>query len=168
MEPVHGSSTTTAGNTPTACDGASALAIMTESRAIELGLEPLAVIVETAFETDTAYGLAWIAGLAAKKVLKKAGLTVDDLDLIEVNESFSPMPLVGTKVMADGDIDLWYKLLEKTNVNGGAIGAGYPIAGSAARCIMTLMYELRRRGGGRGLICTCGALAQGEAMIIEV
>lgn len=164
---VFGAKTTTAGNAPGLNDGASAMVIMTESRAKELGLTPLGTIVGVAGETDSPYGISWIPALTIKKALSRANLTVDELDLIEINEAFAAMPLVSTKILADGDRGRWFELLKRTNVNGGAIALGHPVGASGLRIAMTLMYELRRRGGGQGVAAICGGLTQGEAVIIR-
>ncbi len=164
---VFGARTTTAGNAPGLNDGASAAVIMTESRARSLGLEPLGTIVEAAGETDMPYGISWIPALTIRKVLEKAGMELDRMDLIEINEAFAAMPLVSTKVLADNDTPKWHELLQKTNVNGGAIAIGHPVGASGLRIMMTMMYELRRRGGGIGVAAICGGLTQGEAVIIE-
>lgn len=165
---VFGSKTTTAGNAPGLNDGASAAVVMTEEKAKELGLEPLGTIVEAAGETDMPYGISWIPALTIKKVLQKAGKSLDDMDLIEINEAFAAMPLVSTKILANGDEVAWHSLLKKTNVNGGAIAIGHPVGASGLRIMSTLMYELRRRGGGQGVAAICGGLTQGEAVIVEV
>jgi len=164
---IFGARTTTAGNAPGLNDGASAMVVMTEARARELGLEPLGTIVEVAGETNAPYGISWIPALTIKKALSQSGLTVDQIDLIEINEAFAAMPLVSTKILADGDRDRWFELLQKTNVNGGAIALGHPVGASGLRISMTMMYELRRRGGGRGAAAICGGLTQGEAVIIR-
>lgn len=167
LPPVFGARSTTAGNAPGLNDGASALVVMTRSRAEELGLEPLGTIVEMAGETDMPYGISWIPALSIRKVLNKAGMNLDSVDLIEINEAFAAMPLVSTKILADDDIPAWHALLQKTNVNGGAIAIGHPVGASGLRILMTLMYELRRRGGGRGIAAICGGLTQGEAVVVE-
>ena len=168
LPPVFGSKTTTAGNAPGLNDGAAAVVIMTEDRARELGLQPLGTIMEMAGATDMPYGISWIPAFTIKKVLSKASMKLDEMDLIEINEAFAAMPLVSAKVLADGDPDKWYELLGKTNVNGGAIAMGHPVGASGLRILMTMMYELRRRGGGRGIAAICGGLTQGEAAILEV
>jgi len=164
---VFGAKTTTAGNAPGLNDGASAVVIMTEQRAEELGLEPLGTVVDMVGETDMPFGISWIPALTIKKILARNKLTIDDLDLIEINEAFAAMPLVSTKILADDDEKRWLDLLKKTNVNGGAIAIGHPVGASGLRIMMTMMYELRRRGGGRGVAAICGGLTQGEAVIIE-
>jgi len=165
---VFGAKTTTAGNAPGLNDGASAMVVMTESRARELGLEPLGAIVEADGATDMPNGISWIPALTIKKVLARQGLTVHQLDLVEINEAFAAMPLVSTKILADGDQERWFGLLQRTNVNGGAIAIGHPVGASGLRIAMTMMYELRRRGGGLGVAAICGGLTQGEAVIIRV
>ncbi len=164
---VFGARTTTAGNAPGLNDGASAMVVMTEKRAHELGLKPLGTIVEAVGETDAPYGISWIPALTIKKALSRSGLTLDQIDLIEINEAFAAMPLVSTKILADGDCDRWFDLLQRTNVNGGAIAMGHPVGASGLRIAMTIMYELRRRGGGLGAAAICGGLTQGEAVIIR-
>jgi acetyl-CoA C-acetyltransferase len=164
---IFGSKSTTAGNAPGLSDGASAMVVMTEARAQELGLEPLGTIMEAAGETDLPYGISWIPALTIKKALARSGLTMDQVDLIEINEAFAAMPLVSTKILADGDRDRWYELLQRTNVNGGAVAIGHPVGASGLRIAMTMMYELRRRGGGLGVAAICGGLTQGEAVIIR-
>jgi acetyl-CoA C-acetyltransferase len=167
LPPVFGSRTTTAGNAPGLNDGAAAMVVMTEQRALELGLTPLASVVEASGETDMPYGISWIPALTIKKVLNSAGLSLDSMDLIEINEAFAAMPLVSLKILADGDEAGWLELMSKTNVNGGAIAIGHPVGVSGLRITMALMYELRRRGGGKGVAAICGGLTQGEAVIVE-
>ncbi|MDQ7782879.1 MAG: thiolase family protein [Desulfomonilaceae bacterium] len=165
---VFGAKTTTAGNAPGLNDGASAAVIMTETRAAELGLEPLGTVVDMAGETDMPYGISWIPALTIKKLLARTGLAIEDVDLIEINEAFAAMPLVSTKILAEDDEARWFELLKRTNVNGGAIAIGHPVGASGLRIMMTMMYELRRRGGGKGVAAICGGLTQGEAVMIEV
>ena len=165
---VFGSKTTTPGNAPGLNDGASAMVAMTEKRARSLGLQILGTIVDQAGETDMPYGISWIPAMSIKKVLERNRMTIDDMDLIEINEAFAAMPLVSTKILADGDEQKWYELLRKTNVNGGAVAIGHPVGASGLRIAMTLMYELRRRGGGQGVAAICGGLTQGEGIIIRV
>lgn len=165
---IFGAKTTTAGNAPGLSDGASAVVIMTEQRARELNLTPIGTILHMTGETDQPNGIAWIPALTIKKALAGAGLHLDRMDLIEINEAFAAMPLVSAKILTDGDMVKWYELLKKTNVNGGAIALGHPVGASGLRIMMTMMYELRRRGGGLGVAAICGGLTQGEAVIMEV
>jgi len=113
-------------------------------------------------------GISWIPALAIQNVLKRAGKTVQSMDLIEINEAFAAMPLVSTKILAGDDEELWLRLLERTNVNGGAVAIGHPVGASGLRITMTLAYELRRRGARTGVAAICGGLSQGEAVLVRV
>jgi acetyl-CoA C-acetyltransferase len=167
LPPVFGARTITAGNAPGLNDGCAAMLLMTVERARELGVEPLAEVVSAAQATDDPAGIAWVPATAIRAALDGAGLTLADLDLVEVNEAFSAMPLVATRVLAGGDEGRWLRLLERTNVNGGAVAIGHPVGASGLRILMTLAYELRRRGGGTGVAAICGGLGQGEAVVVR-
>jgi acetyl-CoA C-acetyltransferase len=112
--------------------------------------------------------IAAIPGFTIQKVLEKASMSLDQIDLIEVNEAFAAMPLVSAKILSNGDPEKMKSILEKTNVNGGAIAIGHPVGASGARILLTMIYELRRRGGGIGVASICGGLAQGEGAIVQV
>lgn len=165
---VYGSPTVTAGNAPGLDTGASAILIMSEKKARELGLEPLAKIVSMVATATTPRLLAAIPGFTIQKVLKKAQIDLDQIDLLEINEAFAAMPLVSAKILADGNSMKMESILKKTNVNGGAIAIGHPVGASGARILMTLIYELIRRGGGMGVASICGGLAQGEGAVVQV
>ncbi len=165
---VYGSPTVTAGNAPGLDTGASAILIMSERKAKEKGLKPLARIISMIATATAPRLIAAIPGFTIQRVLEKAGLRLDQMDLIEVNEAFAAMPLVSAKILSNGHPEKMKKILEKTNVNGGAIAIGHPVGASGARILMTLIYELRRRGGGMGVASICGGLAQGEGAIIQV
>ena len=165
---VYGSPTVTAGNAPGLDTGASAILIMSEKKAKEKGLKPLAKIISMVATATTPRLIAAIPGFTIQAALKKAGLTLDQIDLIEINEAFAAMPLESNKILADGDSDKMKRLLEKTNVNGGAIAIGHPVGASGARILMTLIYELKRRGGGIGVASICGGLAQGDGAVVQV
>ncbi len=165
---VFGSKSTTPGNAPGLNDGASAMVIMRAKKAAALKLPVLGNIVELAGTTDVPYGISWVPAKAIQRVLQKKNLTIDDMDLIEINEAFAAMPLVSTKILAEDDEQKWLELLKKTNVNGGAVAIGHPVGASGLRIAMTLTYELRRRGGGQGVAAICGGLTQGEAILIRV
>jgi acetyl-CoA C-acetyltransferase len=168
LKPVYGSPTVTAGNAPPLSAGASAILFMTRTKAKQKGLKPLATIMTTVCSATSPREIATIPAMTIQKALEKAKLKIDDMVLIEINEAFAAMPLVSTKILANGDEKKWKELQEKTNVNGGAIAIGHPVGASAARITMTLVYELKRRGGGYGVAAICGGLAQGEAVIIKV
>lgn len=152
--------TVTAGNAPGVNDGAGALVLMSESKAKELGLKPLATILGHAMVSQEAKYIPTVPGLSAMKLLKKLNMTFDDVDLIEANEAFAAVALVSGKITG------WDP--KKVNVNGGAIAFGHPIGASGARIVMTLVNELRRRGGGKGIACICSGAAQGDAMMVSV
>jgi acetyl-CoA C-acetyltransferase len=152
--------TVTAGNAPAVNDGAGALVLMSGERARQLGVRPMATIVGHAEVSEEAQYIATVPGLATNKLLAKTGLKVADVNLIEANEAFAAVALTS------GRITGWNPDL--VNVNGGAIAFGHPIGASGARIIMTLLYELRRRGGGIGIAAICSGGAQGDAMMFRV
>jgi 3-oxoadipyl-CoA thiolase len=149
----------TAGNSSGINDGSAALILMAASRARQLGLRPRARIVTSAVAgVDPAYmGLGPIP--ASRKALQRAGLSIHDLDLIELNEAFAVQVL---RCVHELEIDQ-----EKLNVNGGAIALGHPLGCSGARIVTTLLYELERRRGRYGLATMCIGVGQGIATIIE-
>ncbi len=149
----------TAGNAAGINDGAAALVLMARSRAEKLGLRPRARVVASAVAgVDPAYmGLGPIP--ATRKVLQRAGLSIKDIDVIELNEAFAVQVLA---CMRELEIDE-----EKLNVHGGSIALGHPLGCSGARLVVTLMHELERRGGRYGLATMCIGVGQGIATIIE-
>ncbi|MGI8631383.1 MAG: acetyl-CoA C-acetyltransferase [Solirubrobacterales bacterium] len=152
--------THTAGNAPGVNDGAGALVVASEEWAKSNDREPLATIIGQAAVADDFPYLARTPGNATKLLLEKTGFTVDDIDLFEINEAFASVALNSMR-MLDAPED-------KVNVNGGAIALGHPIGASGARILMTLIYELRRRGGGRGVAAICSGGGQGDAVMVEV
>jgi len=168
LKTVYNTRAITAGNAPGMNDGAAAILVMRRSRAGELGLEPLATVVA---QVSIAIGAGRIPegpGYAAQRVLAKAGLGIDDMAVIEINEAFACVPLVSTIVIAGDDKEQLKELRDRTNINGSAIATGHPNTASGARIIMNLTYELRRRGGGYALGAICGGLGQADATIIRV
>ncbi len=168
LKTVYGSPTVTAGNAPGLDAGASAVIIMKRSRADAKGVKPLATILSMASMAKEPRRMAEVPGYAIQVALARAGLTMDNVDVFEINEAFAAMPLVSTKIMADGNKNTWTKIMDKTNPNGGAIAMGHPVGASGARILLTMMYELKRRGGGIGACGICGGLAQGDAAVIKV
>jgi len=168
LRPIYGSPTVTAGNAPPISAGSSAILFMTRQKAEEHGLKPLATILSTVASATAPRAIAEVPAYTIQKALKKTGLTLDQMDLVEINEAFAAVTLTAAKILADNDDRKWQALLGKTNVNGGAIAIGHPVGASAARITMHLAYELRRRGGGYGVAAICGGLAQGEAVILRV
>ncbi|MFB3813373.1 MAG: thiolase family protein [Terriglobales bacterium] len=165
---IYGSSSVTAGNAPGLDAGASAVLLMRRAKAEELGLKPLATVLAAESVAVAPEKIAEAPAPAIQKALAKAAVRLDQIDVIEINEAFAAVPLVSTKILASGDERTWRALLEKTNVNGGAIAVGHPVGASGARILMTMMYELRRRGGGFGACAICGGLGQGDAAVIRV
>ena len=168
LKTVYGSPTVTPGNAPGLDAGASALIIMRRSQAEKRGIKPLGTILTVQSIAVQPDRIAEAPAPAIQKALKKAGIGLAEIDLIEINEAFAAMPLVATKILSGGNAEEWKKLQDKTNVNGGAIAIGHPVGASGARILMTMIYELRRRGGGKGVCSICGGLAQGDAAVIQV
>ncbi len=164
LKTVNGSDTVTAGNAPGLSTGATSVVLVRGADANGR----IATVVETAMVSGPAQKVASIPAVAARRVLDKAGLTLDDVDLIEINEAFAAVPLVTTLVLADGDRDRAEALRERVNVNGGAVALGHPTGATGARLVMTLALELTRRGGGIGLVTICGGIGEGQAALIRV
>jgi acetyl-CoA C-acetyltransferase len=145
---------------------------MSKEKAQELDLAPLATVLAVASVAREPRYIASAPADAIQKALRQADLKLDDISLVEINGAFAAMPLVSSKILADeyygGDADKLAALREKLNVNGGAVAIGHPVGASGARILMTLAYELRRRGGGYGACGICGGLAQADAAIIRV
>ena len=152
--------TVTAGNAPGLNDGAAALVLMDRELAIQRGLTPLATIVSQGQVSEAPPYLHTVPAHAGQVALKKAGLKAEDLALLEINEAFASVTLVSTSLLGVSP--------EKVNVNGGAVALGHPIGASGARILLTLIHELRKRGGGYGLAAICSGGGQGEATIVRV
>jgi acetyl-CoA C-acetyltransferase len=152
--------TVTAGNAPSINDGACALVLMSREKAIELGARPLATIISQGMVSSEAEDLGTVPALSAQKALSKAGLTFSDMDLVEINEAFATVALTSIQ-LAGLDPD-------RVNVNGGAIALGHPIGASGGRILMTLIYELKRRGLRYGVAAICSGGGQGEATVVRV
>jgi len=168
LKPVYGSPTVTAGNAPGMNSGASAIVIMRRKKAEEKGLKALATIEGVQCAAGSPKYMACVPAQTINKLFQRVGVSIGDMDLIEINEAFAAVTLVSLKMLADGDPYKFKALQEKTNVNGGAIAIGHPVGASGARITMTLMYELMRRGGGQGVAAICGGLSQGEALLLRV
>ncbi|HEV2592637.1 MAG TPA: acetyl-CoA C-acyltransferase [Gaiellaceae bacterium] len=149
--------TVTAGNSSGLNDGAAALVIASEEKARELGIEPLGEFVASAVAgvDPRIMGIGPVP--AVRKLLDRAGLTVDDLDLVELNEAFASQSLA---VIRELGLDE-----DKVNVNGGAIAIGHPLGMSGARLVVSLLHELRRRGGRYGVATMCVGVGQGQAAL---
>lgn len=165
---VYGSPTVTGGNAPGLNDGASGVLLASESRAKDLGIEALAEIVTTSSCAGETNQIATVPAFAIQLALKKAGLTIDDMNVIEINEAFAAMPVTSLWLLAGEERKKWETLLEKCNVNGGSVAMGHPVGSTGCRIVQTMIWELRRRGGGYGVAAICGGLAQGTAVLIRV
>lgn len=152
--------TITAGNAPGVNDGACAMLLASETYAERKGLKPLAYLIAGAEVAVPAKDFPKTPGLVIKEILKKTGKAEEEIDLYEINEAFAAVALASIQIAG---IDP-----EKVNVNGGAVALGHPIGASGARIILTLAYELKRRGGGIGVAAICSGGGQGDAVMIEV
>ena len=152
--------TVTAGNSSGLNDGAAALVVASEAKAEELAIAPLGVFAGSAVAgvDPRVMGIGPVP--AMRRLLERAGLTVDDLDLVELNEAFASQSLAVVRELGLDE--------RKVNVNGGAIAIGHPLGMSGARLVVSLLHELRRRGGGRGVATMCVGVGQGQAALFEV
>ncbi|MEV7288670.1 acetyl-CoA C-acetyltransferase [Streptomyces sp. NPDC093252] len=152
--------TITAGTASQISDGAAAVVVMSKAKALELGLEWIAEIGAHGNVAGPDNSLQSQPSNAIAHALKKEGIGVEDLDLIEINEAFAAVALQSMKDLGVSS--------EKVNVNGGAIALGHPIGMSGARLVLHLALELKRRGGGIGAAALCGGGGQGDALIVRV
>jgi acetyl-CoA C-acetyltransferase len=151
--------TVTAANASNINDGAAALVVMSAAKARQLGCKPLARIVAQASFAKEPLRFTTAPAEAIPKVLKKAGLSLAQIDLFEVNEAFAVVALAVRKIVG---LDL-----EKMNVNGGAVAIGHPLGASGARILVTLLYALEQRTAKRGLAALCIGGGEGTALIVE-
>ncbi len=150
----------TAGNASQMSDGASAVLLMSREKADALGVRPLArIVARTVVGSDPTLMLTGPIE-ATRSVLQKAGLSIEDIDLYEVNEAFAPVPLAW---LAETGADP-----AKLNVNGGAIALGHPLGATGTKLLVSLMHELKRSGGRYGLLAICEGMGMANATIIEM
>ena len=150
----------TAGNASQISDGASAVVVMSAAKAAELGLTPLGEIVGYGEVAGPDASLLTQPSRAIKVALERAGLSVSDIDLFEINEAFAAVGLASMTDLGVSD--------DIVNVNGGAISLGHPLGMSGNRLALTMLYELKRRGGGLGAAALCGGGGQGDAILLRV
>jgi len=150
--------TVTAANSSSISDGAAALVLMSTDKAKELGVTPLARIVAHATHAHEPEWFTTAPSVAVAKVVEKAGWSMDEVDLFEINEAFAAVTMAA---MVDNNLDH-----AKVNVNGGACALGHPVGASGARILVTLVHALRRRGGKRGVASLC--LGGGEAVAVAI
>jgi acetyl-CoA C-acetyltransferase len=143
-------------------DGASAMLIMSADKAQELGYAPMARIVAYGYAGVEPHRMGIAPAYAVPKAMKRAGLTIKDMDLIEINEAFAAQVLSVGRALANDGWD-W----NKVNVNGGAIALGHPVGSSGCRIVVTLAHEMRRRNAHYGLATLCAAGGQGSALVVE-
>jgi acetyl-CoA C-acetyltransferase len=159
LRPINADGVTTAGNASGINDGAAAVIVMSEEKAKELGVTPMATWVAGALGGVDPSIMGVGPVVATRKVLKKTGLTIDDFDLYEANEAFAAQSVaVGKELGFD---------LSKLNVNGGAIALGHPVGASGCRILVTLLHEMKRSGAKRGLATLCIGGGMGCATIVE-
>ena len=151
--------TVTAGNSSGLNDGAAAVVVASEEKARELGARPIGAFVASAVAgvDPRVMGIGPVP--AVRKLLARTGIAIEDVDLLELNEAFASQSVA---VVRELGIDE-----DKVNVNGGAIAIGHPLGMSGARLVVTLLHELRRRGGGRGIATMCVGVGQGQAALFE-
>lgn len=159
FRPVEQGGRITAGNSSQITDGAAAILIMSEDRAKKLGLKPRARFVNFALAAEDPRFMLTAPIPATQKVLERAGLTMEDIDLVEINEAFAAVVLAWEKEL--------HPDMSKVNVNGGAIALGHPLGASGARLMTTLLNELERTGGRYGLQTMCEGGGMANATIIE-
>ncbi len=151
--------TVTAGNSSGLNDGAAALVVASEERARELGVEPLAAFAGSAVAGVDPRVMGVGPVPAVRKLLERTGVSLDDVDLVEINEAFASQVLACARELGIDE--------EKLNVNGGAIAIGHPLGMSGARLATTMIHELRRRNACRGLVTMCVGVGQGQAALFE-
>ncbi len=151
--------TVTAGNASQISDGGAAVVVMSQEKASELRVQPIAEIVASGMSADRYASLQTVPALAMEHALKKAGLAASDIGLAEVNEAFAAVPLHTAGMLGLSE--------DIVNVNGGAVALGHPIGASGARLVLTLAHEMRRRGVDIGGVAICGGGGQGDALILR-
>jgi len=153
------SGTITAGNASQISDGGAAVIVMSKAKAEELGIDPLGELVSYGQVAGPSPSLLHQPSHAITVALKKAGLSVGDIDLFEINEAFAAVGVASADDLGIGD--------DKVNVNGGAIALGHPVGMSGTRVALTALLELKRRGGGSAAVSLCGGGGQGDAAILR-
>ncbi len=164
---VYGSPTVTPGNAPGLNDGASCMVLMSLKKARDMNIKPLARIVVTGSVCDLPHNITIVPAQVIEHLLEKTGMEMEEIDLLEINEAFAAMPVTCAKLLSQGSREAEESIKEKLNVNGGAISIGHLLGASAIRITLTLIHEMRRRGGGKGIAAICGGLAQGEGVLVE-
>jgi acetyl-CoA C-acetyltransferase len=160
LRPARDGGSVTAGNAPGMNDGASAVLMVSGREARARGLQPLGIWRAQGEAAEPVKYLATVPAYALQAALRKLGRSATELDLLEINEAFAAVAITASNLLGVDPA--------RVNVNGGAVAVGHPIGASGARILMSLLYELRRRGGGLGGATICSGMAQGEATVVEV
>lgn len=168
LRTVYDSPTVTPGNAPGLSTGACVVALARRSRAEQLGLPIAATIRGWHSVARHPREIAIAPAPAIVGALARAGWSLSDVGVIEINEAFAAVPLVAALELANGDRAMAQDILDRTNVNGGAIALGHPPGASGARLALTAVRELTSRSGGRAVIAICGGLGQGDAVAVSV
>jgi acetyl-CoA C-acetyltransferase len=161
LKPVLGG-VCTAGNSSTENDGAAAVVVVSDQKSKEMGIDPLAAFKSCAVVGDDPRETYKTVPAAVNKALAAAGLAIEQMDLIEIQEAFAAQVLADLKAMGLGPQDY-----DRINVNGSGISLGHPIAATGVRVLVTLLYEMKRRGANYGLECICGGGGLGIASVFE-
>ena len=162
---VRNSPTVTAGNAPGLNDGAVALVVA--DRASASHRVPLARVAAYLQTAESPTSSAYLPGLAIRGLLDEHQLKPEELDVIEINEAYAATPLVSIRRLADSDSALEEKLLQRTNMNGGAVAMGHPVGASGARLVLTAARQLRETGGRWAAVAICGGFGQTDALLLE-
>lgn len=164
---VYDSPTVTAGNAPGLNDGACALLLAHETALADQGVEPLAEVVDYVQIAGAATSAVYMPGVAVRQLVDRAGIGLDDLDVIEINEAFAATAVVSLNELADGDRGLGAALAERTNSNGGAVALGHPTGASGARITLTAARRLRQASGRWAVAAICGGFGQTDALLLR-
>ena len=162
---VRNSPTVTAGNAPGLNDGA--VALVAVDRASAGDRAPLARVAAYLQTAESPISSAYLPGLAIRRLLEEQDLKPEDLDVIEINEAYAATPLVSIRRLTDNDPALEEKLLQRTNMNGGAVAMGHPVGASGARLALTAARQLRETGGRWAAVAICGGFGQTDALLLE-
>lgn len=165
---VNGSATITAGNAPGLSDGAAGMVLMEGAAMRDAGVAPLAEVLDwVQVAGDIQQGTS-VPQVALLRLMRRHGLSADQIALFEINEAFAATPLVSTGLLAEELAEDPARLRAKTNIYGGSVAIGHPLGASGVRIVMQAVAILRKRGGGLALCAICGGFGQGEAVLIRV
>lgn len=168
LSTVNGAETITAGNAPGLSDGAAGLVLMTGDAMRAASVTPIAEILDRVQVAGDIQAGTSVPQVAIMQLLVRNGLSIDDISVIEINEAFAATPLVSTAILAE-ELDVKVDVLRsKTNIYGGSVAIGHPLAASGIRVVQQAASILRLKGGGLALCAICGGFGQGEAVLIRV